>query len=260
MKRTLICPSRSDFPEDIWPIIEKSDVYDSSCSKEARVYFIDKGCGYYLKSSKSGTLSSEAALDEYFHSLGLGPRVISYIKKDNTDWLLTERVAGEDGTEQKYLREPKRLARFLGEKLRMLHEIDFGGCPNQNRLSEYIALASENAGRGIFDNTFSTIPNLDKSTAERMLLDLKGALCADTLIHGDYCLPNIMLDDWSLSGFIDLGFAGVADKHIDLFWGAFTLNFNLGTDEYRNCFFEAYGKDKIDPDLIRLIGIIECFA
>lgn len=25
------------------------------------------------------------------------------------------------------------------------------------------------------------------------------------LIHGDYCLPNVVIKDWALSGFIDLG-------------------------------------------------------
>ena len=89
----------------------------------------------------------------------------------------------------------------------------------------------------------------------------KCALRSDTLIHGDYCLPNIMLnDDFSLSGFIDLGAGGVSDRHIDLFWGAWTLGFNLGTDEYRSTFFDAYGRDRVDEDIIRVIGAAEVFG
>ena len=132
----------------------------------------------------------------------------------------------------------------------------------KNRTEEYLAAVLENYRTENYDT--SQFPDsFGYRTADEAYATLKDGMAglrSDVLIHGDFCLPNIMLDGWSLSGFIDLGFAGVADKHIDLFWGAFTLNFNLGTDEYRNCFFEAYGKDKIDPDLIRLIGIIECFA
>jgi aminoglycoside phosphotransferase len=33
------------------------------------------------------------------------------------------------------------------------------------------------------------------------------------LIHGDYCLTNVLLDGWALSGFIDLGRCGVAGRY-----------------------------------------------
>ena len=82
----------------------------------------------------------------------------------------------------------------------------------------------------------------------------------DTLLHGDYCLPNVMLDDWRFSGFIDLGNGGVGDRHVDLFWGAWTLNFNLHTDRYRDRFFDAYVRDKIDLDLLRIVAAAEAFG
>ena len=34
--------------------------------------------------------------------------------------------------------------------------------------------------------------------------------------HGDYCPPNIFIDDNKISGFIDLGRAGIADKWQDI--------------------------------------------
>ena len=82
----------------------------------------------------------------------------------------------------------------------------------------------------------------------------------DTLIHGDYCLPNIMLDDWRFSGFIDLGNGGVGDKHIDLFWGAWTLNFNLKTDKYRDRFLDAYGRSDIEEEMFKVIAAAEVFG
>ena len=87
-----------------------------------------------------------------------------------------------------------------------------------------------------------------------------GELDDRVLLHGDYCLPNIMLDDWKLSSFIDLGNGGVGDRHIDLFWGAWTLWFNLKTDKYRNRFFDAYGRDKVDVEKIKIIAAAEVFG
>jgi kanamycin kinase len=69
-----------------------------------------------------------------------------------------------------------------------------------------------------------------------------------------------MLDDWRFAGFIDVGNGGVGDRHVDLFWGAWTLAFNLGTDAYRNRFFDAYGRDKIEEEKLRIVSAAEVFG
>jgi len=90
--------------------------------------------------------------------------------------------------------------------------------------------------------------------------EFSGVLKSDTLLHGDYCLPNIMLNNWTFTGFIDLGGAGVGDRHIDLFWGVWSLFFNLKTDAYRDRFLDAYGRDKVDFEVLRAIGAFEVFG
>ena len=49
MKKTPISGVPGDFPAVLHDYIEGARVYDSSCSPEARVYFIDSG--YYLKTA-----------------------------------------------------------------------------------------------------------------------------------------------------------------------------------------------------------------
>ena len=79
----------------------------------------------------------------------------------------------------------------------------------------------------------------------------------DVLLHGDYCLPNVILDHWKFSGYIDLGCGGLGDRHIDLVWGLWTLKFNLGTAEYTDRFMDAYGRDRIEPEKLRMVAAME---
>ena len=71
---------------------------------------------------------------------------------------------------------------------------------------------------------------------------------------------NILLKNFKFSGFIDLGNGGVGDKHIDIFWGAWTLNFNLKTEKYTERFFDAYGKNNFNKEILKLIAACEVFG
>ena len=249
------------FPSAFHPLLVGGDVYDSSGSPEARVIFIDRDGGYYLKSAPKGSLATEAALTRFFHGKHLATEVLDYLSLER-DWLLTARVRGEDCTCAMYLDDPKRLCDTLARLLRALHETDFEGCPVQNRIETYLATAARNYAAGTYDT--SLFPdNWSYASAEeawKVLKENKHLLQNDTLLHGDYCLPNVMLDDWKFSGFIDLGNGGVGDRHIDLFWGAWTLHFNLKTDRYRERFFDAYGRDKINLDMLGVIAAAEVFG
>ena len=84
-------------------------------------------------------------------------------------------------------------------------------------------------------------------------------LVKDAVIHGDYCLPNILLEDWRFTGFIDVGDGGMGDRHIDLFWGVWSLGFNLKTDKWGDTFLDAYGRDRMQPEMLRAVAAAEVF-
>ena len=56
MRRTLLLPNVHVIPEAFHPLLSGAPVYDSSCSPEARVLFIDRDEGYFLKSAPKGSL------------------------------------------------------------------------------------------------------------------------------------------------------------------------------------------------------------
>ena len=256
MQRTLTEIKPDEFPAVFRPILSGVPVYDSSCSNEARVWYIERGNGYFLKKASKGRLQNEAALTRFFHLRGFGPELLCYESLED-DWMLTARVPGEDCTHEQYLSDPKRLCDTLAEKLRILHETDFSGCPVENRTEQYLQTAQHNRSHRVNEAGWGYDSVRE---AWRVIETQSHFLKADTLIHGDYCLPNIMLDNWRFSGFIDFDNAGVGDRHIDLFWGAWSLGYNLKTDAYRSRFFDAYGRDKVSEDILKIIAAVEVFG
>jgi kanamycin kinase len=62
----------------------------------------------------------------------------------------------------------------------------------------------------------------------------------NVLIHGDYCLPNVLVEDAKLSALVDVGLAGLGNPEIDLAAGVWTLQYNYGPGHART-FLDAYG-------------------
>jgi kanamycin kinase len=261
MNKILLSKIPDKIPLDILHYVKEANIYDSSCSPEARVYFIDKGNGYYLKCSDKGTLEKEAKMTEYFSSKGIGAGVLNYVSNDR-DWLLTTAVIGEDCINEMYLADPKRLCDTIAYELRKLHETDYTDCPVQDRTKEYLTFAENNYFSGSYDKSLfpDSFGYRSANEAYAVLEEGKDALQSKVLLHGDYCLPNIILNNWKLSGFIDVGSGGVGDRHIDIFWGTWTLWFNLKTNKYRDRFLDVYGRDKADEEKLKIIAAAEVFG
>ncbi len=261
MQRRLITPDLSVFPEEFHPLLSGANVYDSSCSPEARVYFIDKAKGYFLKTAPKGSLQTEAELTGFFHSKGLAAQVLAF-RSEEKDWMLTERVAGEDCTHAMYLNDPQKLCDTTAELLRRLHETDFAGCPVPDHTKKYLSTVERNYKSGNYD-TESFPDSFGYASAEEAISVVRKygyCLQTDTLLHGDYCLPNVLLNNWKFSKFIDLGNGGIGDRHVDLFWGVWTLFYNLKTNKFASRFLDAYGRDKVETDMLKLVAACEVFG
>lgn len=261
MKRKPVRVDPENFPEALRHLIRSHRLYDSSCSPEAQVWFLEGTDRLYLKSAAAGTLQSDAEMTSFFHQKQLGPEVLTYLTEEK-DWLLTMALPGEDCTFSQYLDDPKKLCETTALLLRQLHEQSCTGCPVSNHRDLYLTRVHQNHRSGFCD--LSLFPEKDwgfssPEEAWNVVEEYETHLKTDTLLHGDYCLPNILLDDWKFSGFIDVGRGGVGDRHVDIFWGAWTLFFNLKTNAFCNRFLDAYGRDRIEPEMLRLIAACEVF-
>ncbi|GIP36911.1 aminoglycoside phosphotransferase APH(3') [Paenibacillus sp. J31TS4] len=231
MQRTLVSFDTSAVPSSLQSFLREAVFYDSSCSEDARTYLVKGSTDAYLKIQQAGMLERESRMTEFLHGHRLAPRVLGYASDGQSDYLLTEAVQGEDGTFAEHLAEPVRLARTFGESLRRLHSLSPAGCPFPNRTEELLAAAYAKTGLASFRD---------------------GEPCSshEVVLHGDYCLPNIIMQNGAFQAFIDLGSGGVGDRHYDLYLGIWTLSYNLKTDRYRDEFLDAYGR--LDVDLERL--------
>jgi len=251
MIKTKIQINLEEFPAQIHPYLQGT-VYDSSSSDVARVYYSDRG--YYTKVSPEGTLKEEAERSKLFAGLGLGVEVVAYIS-EGKDYLVTKEAAGQDLTH--YLDKPEQLCKAMAETLKKLHATPTDGLPVSVRMPQYQELAE---GKVSGYAEYILMPRFFISSEEEAKTIIKEnyhRIKSDTLIHGDYCLPNVILNDWNFSALIDFNLAGVGDKHIDLYWALWSLNYNLKTDAYTDCFLDAYGRENFDYEMLRVIAAFE---
>ncbi|MBQ6824111.1 MAG: aminoglycoside 3'-phosphotransferase [Clostridia bacterium] len=257
MQRKPILLNPDEIPQVFHPFLATT-AYDTSCSPQARVYYLESNNGLFLKRSAKGTLAQEAAMTRYFHQKGWAAEVLAYESLEE-DWLLTARVPGEDLTHREYLSDPYRLCDTLAEILCALHNLPYDDCPLQNKNEIYLKTAEINYRNGMFDPSYSYAdPTIEQAWDH--VCRHRHLLQKESLLHGDFCLPNLLLKNWHFSGLIDLGNAGVGDRHIDLFWGAWSLQYNLKSNAYQDRFFDAYGRETIDFEKLKLIEMIECFG
>ncbi|MEK8129478.1 aminoglycoside 3'-phosphotransferase [Paenibacillus filicis] len=230
MKRTEVFFDIETLPLAIRQYVNGATIYDSSCSEHAKTLFVSGAERAFLKISKRGSLEREYNMTKFLHKHNFAPKAIAYESELDYDYLFTEAVSGEDGTAGLHIENPSKLASVFGEYLRMLHSLPTEGCPYDNRTHE---LLHETQTKGI---DLSMMKKYNYSAIDNVV------------IHGDYCLPNIIMDNFSFKGFIDLGYGGVGDRHYDIYWGIWTLHYNLKADRYRQLFLDAYGRSDIDED------------
>jgi len=243
-------------PGELARWIGNAPIYESSGESGARTVYIDRDGGAYLKIAASGSLLLSSQLQTYFSTYKLSAPVIRYLSTDR-DYLVTEPLEGENGIAKKYLAEPERLSEIFGRSLRLLHEVDISDCPVNDKMSELRLMANTHTFlQTHLDDIAEYIGKTHAATALEEIAASSGLLKNDVLIHGDYCLPNIILDNWAFKGFVDVADGGVGDRHYDLAWGLWTLNMNLKSSKYGHRFLDAYGRDCIDKDRLRICGLL----
>jgi aminoglycoside phosphotransferase len=112
--------------------------------------------------------------------------------------------------------------------------------------------------------------NFDAARQGRSAQDLYAELAAipaaseeRVFTHGDYCLPNVLLvsdgaGGFRVSGFVDCGNAGIADRYQDLALCARSVAGNLGP-EWVSALFARYGLEHADETKLGYYQLLDEF-
>lgn len=190
------------------------------------------------------------------------PDVVDYGVVDNYEYLVTLELPGVEASHEKCRVRPEVTVRLVAHGLRRIHGIPIAGCPFDHSIERLMSRIQSNVDGGLID-TEGLLNTFAETSMEKLLLEVerfRTGLQEDLVFtHGDYSMPNIMLADGAVSGFLDLGNCGVADRYYDLAVAEKSIVRNFGAD-YVPMFFEHYGIQDIDWARIRFYKLIECLV
>lgn len=149
------------------------------------------------------------------------PRVLHTAVENGKAYLLMSRLPGVMSCDERYMTRPHVLTGLLADGLKGLWQVDVRDCPCRFSLDDRLLLAEDNVRRGrceverVEPDTYGPGGFRDPAHLLQWLKEHRPPV-DPVLSHGDFCLPNLFLQDGRVSGYLDLGFCAVADRYQDI--------------------------------------------
>lgn len=207
-------------PESIQSIIgDSSFTIDNIGMSNSQVFYFDN---MVLKIEKQGEESNnEHLMMNWLNGKICIPKVLCFKEIDDINYLLMSKIKGQMLCSEDFLENPNVLISLLAKGLKMLWDIDVSDCPYNNSVDNKLRLAEIRVANNLC-TTEDAEPDTYGENGFKSPSDLLAWLKDNkpienpVLSHGDYCLPNIFAKDGKITGFIDLGKSGIADKYQDI--------------------------------------------
>jgi aminoglycoside phosphotransferase len=267
---TNILEEIGSLPLDLEPLVKEYSPQPVTIGQSVASVYLLQAPGkpnLYLKTAPKGsvvTFGAEVERLRWMKGRLPVPEVLYYAETAAGAYLLLTEIMGKMACDPVFEGETLGVVKGLAAGLKMLHSLDITDCPLDARLVVQFEMARQRlearmVGESDFDH------DRQGQTAADLYKELLAKRPASedlVFIHGDYCLPNILLDptNHALTGFIDLGRAGVGDRYHDLALAVRSLIYNWG-EEYVPVLFEEYGlkKDEIDRSKIEFYKLLDEF-
>lgn len=183
-----------------------------------------------LKISETAPASvNEWRVMEALHGKLPVPEVLCRTSENGREYVIMSRLDGEMSCADRYLDDVPALVKGLAEGLTMLWNTPVCADLTDFSLDNELLDAASRLDTIDWDDKPDALRR--EFPSARHLLDwLKENKPEEdrVLSHGDYCLPNVFLRDGRVSGFLDLGHCGTADRYRDISLGLKSLKNNLG--------------------------------
>ncbi|WP_432888089.1 phosphotransferase [Kribbella sp. CA-245084] len=188
-----------------------------------------------------------------------GAAVVDWLESSDGACLVTSAVPGVSGDALPSSVHGAAM-RSLGSALRDLHALT--DCPFERPLATVIAAAADVVRRGAVNPAFlidewrllQPSELLSQVVAESPYVE---SVLEPVVCHGDACLPNVFFDPRTLevTGLIDLGRLGVADRYSDLALATIQLHDEWSADPAP--FLDAYGLPEPDSRRLQFFRLLD---
>lgn len=219
---------------------------------------------FYLKIKKK--TDNNDLKNEYDKTLWLNnklsvPKVLHYLLFDNKEFFLMEEVKGQMSCAFIYLESPEKIITLISKELKKIHSIDIQNCPFKENLDIKIRKAKYNVDNNFVDESDFNFENIGKTSIE-LFHELLTQIPEEedlVLTHGDYCMPNIIINNNEKVSFIDLGRFGIADRYQDIALILRSIVYNFKTESYNDLFLSEYGIKEINYKKIKFYNLLDEF-
>ncbi|MFN2567489.1 MAG: APH(3') family aminoglycoside O-phosphotransferase [Gemmatimonadaceae bacterium] len=193
------------------------------------------------------------------------PAVRDYGRIGSTEFLLLEEVSVLAASEPEWTSCLPEAITALGAGLALLHRTSTVDCPFDQRVARQIDAARHRVAAGrVREDDFDAIRAGRRATD--LLDELLSTIPADedlVFTHGDFCLPNIILGrgangEVQITGLVDCGRAGIADRHQDLALAVRSIIHNFG-GPWVAPFLQAYGLARPQEEKLRFFTLLDEF-
>jgi len=204
------------------------------------------------------SLAGETARLRWLRGRAPVPAVIDFAQDPVRDFLLMQALPGTDAATADL--PTAMVVDRLADALRRLHAVPVDDCPFRHSIDDCVAEAKARLDAGQVDVTNLDPANLGRDPADLYTEMLATRPASETAVftHGDFCLPNVMVAGGQLSGFIDLGRAGIGDPYRDLALIGRSLARNLAAD-WTGRFFARYGLAAPDAARLKYFRLLDEF-
>ena len=143
------------------------------------------------------------------------PQILWSENAEGRSWLLMTRIRGEMSCAESCMKKPAETVAAIAEGIHRFWSVDLMDCPAENSVDRMLREAGEHLA---VRKTCEWNGTHGFTSPEKQLIWLEQNKPGEDTVfsHGDYCMPNVLLDNGTISGLNDLAQSGAADRWYDI--------------------------------------------